>query len=108
MVLSTNIVDMGGTYFLNGQGSAQVTVAGGSSAGRIVNKTYDSSTNTLSVWIINPQGASQIMLSFINTTGPGLQNISVLQTDYDLSSKSNITNLMLAHLSCFKVIRFMD
>ncbi|CAF4717727.1 unnamed protein product, partial [Rotaria sp. Silwood2] len=107
-VLSTNAVDMGGTYLLNAQGNAQVIVAGGSSAGRIANKTYNSSTNTLSALVIIPQGASQIMLSFTNTSGPGLQNISVLQPGYDLASKSNITNLMLAHLSRFSIIRFMD
>ncbi|CAF3463422.1 unnamed protein product [Rotaria sp. Silwood1] len=108
MVLSTNAVDMGGTYLLTAQGNAQVTVSGGASAGRIANKTYNPSTNILSAWVIIPQGASQIMLSFTNTSGPGLQNVSVLQPGYDLASKSNITNLMLAHLSRFSIIRFMD
>jgi hypothetical protein len=108
MVLVTNAVDIGGTYLLNAQGNAQVTVAGGASAGHIANQTYNPSTNTLSALVIIPEGASQIMLSFINTSGPGLQNISVLQSGYDLSSESNITNLMLTHLSRFSIIRFMD
>ncbi|CAF1259509.1 unnamed protein product [Rotaria sordida] len=108
MVLSTAAIGMGGTYLLNAQGNAQVTVYGGSSAGRIANKMYNASTNTLSASLIIPQGATQIMLSFINTSGPGLQNISVLQPGYDLTSKSNITNLMLTHLSRFSIIRFMD
>ncbi|CAF1147608.1 unnamed protein product [Rotaria sordida] len=108
MVLSTAAIDMGGTYLLNAQGNAQVTVYGGSSAGRIANKMYNASTNTLSASVIMPQGATQIMLSFTNTSGPGLQNISVLQPGYDLTSKSNITNLMLTHLSRFSIIRFMD
>ncbi|CAF1260054.1 unnamed protein product [Rotaria sordida] len=94
MVLSTAAIGMGGTYLLNAQGNAQVTVYGGSSAGRIANKMYNASTNTLSASVIIPQGATQIMLSFINTSGPGLQNISVLQPGYDLASKSNITNLI--------------
>ncbi|CAF1281011.1 unnamed protein product [Rotaria sordida] len=101
MVLSTAAIDMGGTYLLNAQGNAQVAVYGDSSAGRIANKMYNASTNTLSASVIIPQGATQIMLSFINTSGPGLQNISVLQPGYDLTSKSNITNLMLTHLSRF-------
>ncbi|CAF3869035.1 unnamed protein product [Rotaria sordida] len=108
MVLSTAAIDMGGTYLLNAQGNAQVAVYGDSSAGRIANKMYNASTNTLSASVIIPQGATQIMLSFINTSGPGLQNISVLQPGYDLTSKSNITNLMLTHLSRFSIIRFMD
>jgi hypothetical protein len=108
MVLVTNAVDVGGTYLLTAQGNSQVAVAGGSSAGHIGNKTYNSSTNTLSAFVVIPEGASQIMLSFTNTSGPGLQNISVLQNGYDLSSQSNITNLMLAHLSRFSIIRFMD
>jgi hypothetical protein len=107
-VLSTNAVDMGGTYLLNALGNAQVAVAGGASAGHITNQTYDFSTNTLLALIVIPLGASQIMLSFTNTSGPGLQNISVLQCGYDLSSQSSITNLMLTHLSRFSIIRFMD
>ncbi|CAF1117575.1 unnamed protein product [Rotaria sp. Silwood1] len=108
IVLSTAAVDMGGTYLLTAQGNAQVTVYGGSTAGRIANKTYNALTNTLSALVIIPQGAVQIMLSFTNTSGPGLQNISVLQPGYDLASKSNITNLTLAHLSRFSILRFMD
>ncbi|CAF5185073.1 unnamed protein product [Rotaria sp. Silwood1] len=48
------------------------------------------------------------MLSFTSTSGPGLKNISVLQPGYDLASKSNITNLIVTHLSRFSIIRFMD
>ncbi|CAF0926578.1 unnamed protein product [Rotaria sordida] len=48
MVLSTAAIDMGGTYLLNAQDNAQVIVYGGSSAGRIANKMYNASTNTLS------------------------------------------------------------
>ncbi|CAF4654787.1 unnamed protein product [Rotaria sp. Silwood1] len=48
------------------------------------------------------------MLSFTSTSGPDLQNISVLQPGYDLASKSNITNLMVTHLSRFSIIHFMD
>ncbi|CAF1208026.1 unnamed protein product [Didymodactylos carnosus] len=99
---------MGGIYLLTAQGNAVVTVAGGSSAGRIANKTYDPSTNRLTAFVVIPQGASQIMLSFVNTSGHGVQNITLLQPNYDLTSQSNITNLMLTHLSRFSIIRFMD
>ncbi|CAF1231406.1 unnamed protein product [Didymodactylos carnosus] len=108
VVLATNAVDMGGIYLLTAQGNAVVTVAGGSSAGRIANKTYDPSTNRLTAFVVIPQGASQIMLSFVNTSGHGVQNITLLQPNYDLTSQSNITNLMLTHLSRFSIIRFMD
>ncbi|CAF3298259.1 unnamed protein product [Rotaria sp. Silwood2] len=107
IVLATNNIDMGGTYMLYAKGNAQVSTAGGSPA-NIVNKTYDASTNTLTALINVPQGAIQMMLSFRNTTGPGLQDIAILQPGYDLSSKSRITKLMLAHLSRFNIIRFMD
>jgi hypothetical protein len=40
-----------------------------------------------------------MMISFTNTTGPGLQDISLLQLGYNLTSKSDITDLMLVHLS---------
>ncbi|CAF1213156.1 unnamed protein product [Rotaria sordida] len=48
------------------------------------------------------------MLSFRNTSCSGLQDIVLLQSDHDLTSKSNITNLLLAHLSRFCLICFMD
>jgi hypothetical protein len=108
MILITETLDPSGTYLLNALGNAEVTVLGGSSQGYISNKTYDPLTNTLSALIIVPQSASQLMLSFTNTSGPGLQNISVLQNGYTLTSKSNISTLMLTHLSRFSVIRFMD
>ena len=58
--------------------------------------------------VINvPQGQTGIILSFRNTTGPGLQDIVLLQSGYNLTSISNLTNLMLTHLSRFQLIRFM-
>jgi hypothetical protein len=105
--VSSVAVDMGGTYLLHANGNADVYLIGGSKES-IVNKTYDATTNTLTAFIIVHEGAEDITLSFRNTTGPGLQNISVLQPGYDLSAQSNITNLTLAHLSRFSVLRFMD
>ncbi len=58
--------------------------------GDIINKTYNSSANTLSAFIILPQCASQIRLSFRHTPGPGLQNITLLQPGYSLSSHNQI------------------
>ena len=100
-------VDMGGTYFFHANGNADIYLIGGSKES-VQNKTYDPITNTLTALIIVHEGAEDITLSFRNTTGPGLQNISILQPGYDLSAESNITNLTLAHLSRFSVLRFMD
>jgi hypothetical protein len=105
--LSSEAVDMGGTYLLTANGYADVLLEGGS-RDSIKNKTYDSTTNTLTASVIVREGSNGLILKFLNTTGPGLQNISVLQPGYNLSAKSNITNLMLAHLSRFNLIRFMD
>ncbi|CAF1603387.1 unnamed protein product [Rotaria sp. Silwood1] len=107
MVLAADHVDLDGTYLLYAKGNAQVSTAGGSPA-NINNKTYDASTNTLTAIINVPQGTTQMMLSFRNTTGPGLKDIVILQPGYTLSSKSKFTNLILAHLSRFNMLRFMD
>ena len=107
VVIVSNSFDIGGTYLLHAKGDAQVHMAS-ELPGYIANKTYDSSTNTLSALIILPQGASQMRLSFRHTTGPGLQNISILQPGYNLSSQSNMTTLILTHLSRFNIIRFME
>jgi hypothetical protein len=107
VLIASDSFDLGGTYLLYAKGDAEVSIPN-RLPGLIVNKTYDSITNTLSALIILPQGAAKMRLSFRNTTGPGLQNISVLQPGYNLSSQSNITNLMLAHLSRFNIIRFME
>jgi hypothetical protein len=107
MVIATNNVDMGGEYFFYAKSNAQISAVGGSSA-YITNKTYDATTNILTAVVNVPQGTTQMMLGFRNTTGPGLQDIALLQPGYNLTSKSNITNVMLAHLSRFSTIRFMD
>ena len=75
MVISASAVDTGRTYLFYAKGNANVSVLGEYFA-YITNKTYDTATNTLSAVIHIPQGANRIILSFENTTGPGLQNIS--------------------------------
>ncbi len=105
--LSSEAVDMGGTYLLTANGNADVSLEGGSKLS-IRNKTYDAASNTLTAFVIVREGADGIILKFRNTTGPGLQNISLLQPGYNLSSQYNMTNLILAHLSRFSVLRFMD
>ena len=99
--------DLGGTYLLTAKGNANVSYVEGSKAS-IVNQTYDATTNTLTAFVIAKQGAESMTLRFLNTTGPGLQNISLLQPGYNLSAQFNITNLMLAHLSRFNLLRFME
>ena len=99
--------DAGGRYLVYAKGNADVKVPLRFD-GHIENKTYDAATNTLSAIIFILQNASDITIGFTNTTGPGLQDISVLQPGYNLTSKLDITKLMLAHLSRFSIIRFMD
>lgn len=105
--LASLAVDMGGTYLITANGNADISFVE-SSKDSIKNKTYDATTNTLIVSLFVWEGTQDINLRFRNATGLGLQNISVLQPGYNLSSQNNITNLMLAHLSRFSIIRFMD
>mgnify|MGYP002475020929 CR=1 FL=1 len=106
IIVSDNL-DMGGIYLLYANGNAEISepIDRGT---QITNKIYDATTNTLTALVNVPQNTTQIMLSFRNTTGPGLQNISWLQPNYNISSKSDITNLTLAHISRFSLLRFMD
>ena len=107
VVLVKSAVDLGGKYLLSAQGDAQVSLVGEQNA-YISDKIYNASTNSFTAIVNMPEGATQLTLNFTNTTGPGLQNIALLQPGYDLTAKSNITNLMLAHLSRFSMIRFME
>ena len=100
-------LDLGGTYSLTAQGNAEVSLNGGVKDA-IRNKTYNATTNTLTASVVVGEGEQDIYLVFQNTTGPGLQNITFLQPGYNLSAQSNITNLMLAHLSRFSLLRFME
>ena len=106
IVLVTGSADLGGKYLLHGKGNASISLT--ACSGYITDQMYDPSTNILTATINIPQGESQMFLSFRNTSGPGLQDLAILQPGYNLTSKSNITNLMLAHLSRFSIIRFMD
>ena len=107
MVIVTGSVDLGGKYLFYAKGNAKIEAVGSSPA-YITNQTYDASSNTMTAFVNVPQGTTQMMLGFTNTTGPGLQDIALLQPGYNLTSKSDITKLMLAHLSRFSIIRFMD
>jgi hypothetical protein len=106
VVLSTGAIDMGGTYFLYAKGNADITFVGGT-YGYISNKTYNTSTNILTALVNVQDGSTGIILTFQNTTGPGLQDITLLQPTYNLTSMLNLTNLILTHLSRFSIIRFM-
>jgi hypothetical protein len=107
VILSKNAVDTGGAYLVYAKGNANISILSNYFA-YITNKTYDPSTNTLTAVANIPQNTTSVILCFTNTTGPGLQDLAVLQPGYDLASKSNITNLMLTHLSRFSTIRFMQ
>ena len=106
VVIATDNLDLGGQYLLYAKGNADVSVPG--SSGYITNKTYDVASNTMTAIINVPEGEEQTFLSFRNTTGPGLQDLAVLQPGYNLTSKSDITKLTLTHVSRFSLLRFMD
>ena len=76
VILVSDSFDLGGKYFLQAQGNAEISISNHLSR-LILNKTYDSITNTLSAVIVLPQNASKFRLSFRNTTGPGLKNIQL-------------------------------
>ena len=107
MVLATENIDMGGEYLFYAKGNASISIFDGAPA-YITDTIYDVTTNTLTAIIHVSENTTQMMLSFRNTTGPGLQDIALLQPGYNLTSKSNFTKLMLTHLSRFSIIRFMD
>ncbi len=107
VILSSGAIDLGGTYLIYAKGNANISVWGNLQA-YITDKTYDSTTNTMIAVANMPDNSTSLVLVFQNTTGPGLQDLAVLQPGYDLSAKSNITKLFLTHLSRFSIIRFMQ
>lgn len=86
MILVSDASDPGGRYLVYAKGNASVKVPLRFD-GHIENQTYDESTDTLSAIIFILQNATDITIGFTNTTGPGLQDISVLQLDYNVTSK---------------------
>ena len=107
IVLADASFDLGGAYLFYAKGNAEVSIDL-DSVGYVSNKTYDASTNTMTAIINIEQGAPQVLIAVRNTSGPGLQDIAILQPGYNLTAKSNFTNLLLVHLSRFSIIRFMD
>ena len=107
MVLVAAAVDLGGQYIFYAKGNAHISIDLDSQS-YITNQTYDASTNILTAVLNIAEGKDELMISCRNTTGPGLRDIAVLQPNYTLTSKTNITNLLLTHLSRFSIIRFMD
>jgi hypothetical protein len=59
VILASSAADLGGTYLLHAVGNADVSLVGGSHES-IVNKTYDATTNTLTAFVIVPQGANNL------------------------------------------------
>jgi hypothetical protein len=107
VTLSEAAIDLAGTYLIYAKGNADISVWGDNRA-YITNKTYDPTTNTMTAVANMPENSTRFILNFYNTTGPGLQDLVVLQPSYDLSAKSNFTNLMLTHLSRFSIVRFVQ
>ena len=106
-IIATYNADLGGAYLLYAKGNAQISIDDDSYS-YITNQSYDSSTNTLSAIVNIQEGTMNLALSFRNTSGPGLQDIVLLQPGYNLTSQFNFTDLLIAHLSRFSLIRFME
>jgi hypothetical protein len=107
VILSSGAIDLGGAYLIYAKGNANISIWDNRQA-YITNQTYDPTTNTLTAVANLPENSTSFILVFENTTGPGLQDLAVLQPGYDLSAKSNFTKLFLTHLSRFTIVRFMQ
>jgi len=107
VILISSAIDLGGKYFIYAKGDANISVWDNRDA-YITDKTYNPSTNEMTAIANIPENSTSLVLSFSNTTGPGLQDLGVLQPGYDLSAKSNFTNLVLTHFSRFSILRFMQ
>ena len=107
MLVAAAGMDLGGAYSLYAKGDAQISVFE-NATGYITDQMFDPTTNTLTATVNILENVTIFSLVFQNTTGPGLQNISLLQPSYNLTSKSEITDLLATHLSRFSIIRFMD
>jgi hypothetical protein len=105
VVILVDGLDLGGAYFLSGKGDANVSVFGNSDA-YITNKSHDKTTDIMTAIVNIPENSTTLILSFANTTGPGLTDVTLLAPSYNLTSKTKISDLVLAHLSRFDMIRF--
>ena len=105
VVISFNALDMGGAYFLSAKGNANISIFSNPN-GYITNKIYDKTTDIMTAKVNIPENSTHIILCFQNTTGPGLTDLVLLQPSYNLTSISNISNLLLAHFSRFDMLRF--
>jgi hypothetical protein len=93
-----------GTYKLQFTGRA--TVAAVSSNGvTISNSLYDSASNRSTADVVVGAGATQIMLTFRNTSG-GVRDVSLRQPGY--ADTQTFTNEFIQAIAPFGVLRFMD
>jgi len=105
VVIYVDGIDLGGAYFLSAKGDANVSVFNNSDA-YITNKSHDPTTDIMTALVNIPENSTSLILSFANTTGPGLTDVTLLLPGYNLTSKSKISEILLAHLSRFDMIRF--
>jgi hypothetical protein len=105
VVVIVDGLDLGGAYFLSVKGDANVSVFNNSNA-YITNKSHDETTDIMTAIVNIPENSTNLVLSFVNTTGPGLTDVTLLAPGYNLTWKTNISDLVLAHLSRFDMIRF--
>ena len=97
MILSAGAIDLGEAYLIYAKGNANISIWDNRQA-YITSQTYDPTTNTLTAVANLPENSTSFILVFENTTGPGLQDLAVLQPGYDLSAKSNGRGRIRSHI----------
>jgi len=93
-----------GTYKLGFSGRA--TVASTGSAGvTVANSVYDAASNRSTADVVVAAGATQLILTFRNTSG-GVRDVSLRQPGY--ADNQTFTNEFIQAVAPFGVLRFMD
>jgi hypothetical protein len=93
-----------GTYKLRFTGRATVAAAA-SNGVSVSNYLYDSATNRSTADVVVGSGATQMMLTFRNTSG-GVRDVSLRQPGY--ADNQTFTNEFVQAVAPFGVLRFMD
>jgi hypothetical protein len=93
-----------GTYKLRFSGRATVEAAA-SPGVTVSNYLYDSATNRSTADVVVGAGATQLMLTFRNTSG-GVRDVSLRQPGY--ADNQTFTNEFIQAVAPFGVLRFMD
>jgi hypothetical protein len=103
-----NVAGIGGTYKVIFSGRATVTSA---AAGTVANQTYDPATNLSRADVVFPADGEALALRFAVVPGAAtnaVKNLRVIRPGFDADNPPTYTTAWLAHVSRFRVLRFMD